>query len=391
MAEHNHKERAHALLSPSGAHRWMRCTPSARLEDELPEQGETFFTLEGTLAHELAELELLLYAGRLTKKKYKEVYDELTDSEYYSEEMDEYVDTYVTFVIEEYEAALRVDEGAVLKIEDRIDLTRYVEDGFGSNDSVIVGNGRLSVVDLKYGKGVPVSAEDNEQLMLYGLGALYENMLLYDVQTVRMVIVQPRLDSISEWEISAAELLDWAENTVKPKAEMAYAGEGEMNPGDHCRWCRLKAQCPALRDYNLEVAKHRFAEPKLLSDAEILEVFERIDRLTDWAKAVADYVLQEAMNGKQWPGYKLVEGRSRRKWSDEEAAIKTLREKGFTDEEILKMSLEGITKIEKLVGKKAFPDVLGPYVVKPKGKPTLAPEGDKRPALGAESAKEVFS
>ena len=387
MAEH--KKRKHALLSASGASRWMSCTPSARAEEEFPEQGESVFAAEGTLAHELSDVELNKFMGIIKKKEYNTLITKIEKNELYSDEMPEEVQKYTDYVQEQFIDAQRKTDGAELLIEQRVDLTEWIENGFGTNDAIVLADGVMEVIDLKYGKGVRVDATENPQLMLYGLGALHFNSLSYDIHTVRLTIVQPRLNSISSWEIKADELLAWGDEQVKPKAEKAYAGEGELVPGDHCRWCRAKPRCKALAEYNQQLAKHDFEDPDFMTDDELVEAYNAINSIQDWLKSVSTYMLNQALEGRAFPGMKVVAGRSMRRWLDEDKVIEALRDKRFALKDITNTKVKGIGDIEKLVGKANFDDIVGPYVIKPEGKPTLVPETDKRPAIN--DASQDFS
>jgi len=390
MDQINHEERKHALLSASGASRWINCTPSPRLEEKFPEDSSSFYAQEGTLAHELAELELLKSAGFISEKEYKKGYKQIEKSAFYADDMDEHVDVYVTYVLEQYLEAQRLTPGAVLSIEDRIDLTRFIPDGFGTNDAMVISDTILEVTDLKYGRGVRVDAKDNPQLKLYGLGAFHKYELLYDIETIRMTIVQPRLDSISTFDIPAAELVLWGINTVVPKAREAYAGRGELVPGEHCKWCKVKPRCRALAEHSLALAQKEFKDPQLLSDAEVIEVSQKKDALVEWAKSVDSYMLDQALNGKKWDGYKLVEGRANRKFVDEEKAIQLLRDSGLRKKDVVREKIETIGRLEKLVGRENLPEIVGDTLIKPAGRPALVPEDDKRPAMGLEQAKIDF-
>ena len=381
----DHTSRKHALLSASGAARWMNCTPSARLEEHVEERGSNDFAAEGTLAHEFGDWLLKHFNGEVTKRKLNAELKKLRKHRLYTDEMEEEVDKYVTYVIESFKSAKK---GAELMVERKLDFSHVVEEGFGTGDATIAADTVLEMVDLKYGKGIKVDAPENPQLMLYGLGALRMVDLMYDIETVRLTIVQPRLNHISTWEISAADLIAWGEEQVKPKADMAFKGEGTQKAGSWCKWCKVKATCTAIAKQNLALARFEFKEPALLTEDEVLEVYEQQGQLVDWAKAVSEYVQEEAMKGKKWPGYKLVEGRSNRKWRDEDAAIKVLAEK-YKREDYMQEKLKGIVAVSKLVGD----DIdLNPLMVKPPGKPTLAPDTDERPPINsAESAKEDFS
>jgi hypothetical protein len=377
--EANHKDRKHALLSASGASRWLNCTPSARLEEKFEDSADSPYAAEGTLAHEFGELGLKKAMKLITLAQYNKKYKELQKSEHYSAEMDTEVEKYVTFCLEQFNVAKKDCPGAEMLIEEKVDLTEFIEDGFGTCDNNIIADIILEVTDLKYGRGVKVFADENEQLMLYGLGALRLYDLCYDIHTVKLTIFQPRLDHYSSWEISVEDLENWGETVVKPKAKLAYAGEGLQCAGDHCRWCKAKAKCGTLASHNTRLAKHEFQDPHLLTDDLLLKVYEQIGMLTDWANAVSTHILKEALAGKKWKGYKLVEGKSNRKWVDEEKIKEKLIDEGYKSDKILNTKLKGIGDIEKLVGKKEFPALLGEWVDKPQGKPTLVVESDKRP------------
>lgn len=389
MSGVNHEQRAHALLSASGASKWLNCTVAPRLEEGF-EDKESDFAKEGTLAHEFAELGVRLALKQITQKEYDKQTKPLYDSPYYAMDMLDEVQKHVDYVMEVYSEALSRSKDALIQIEEKIDLTHYIEDGFGTNDDVIIADGVLDVIDLKYGKGVRVSAIDNSQLKLYGLGALRANELAFDITTIRLHIVQPRLDHISVWEISAEALRLWGEEVVKPKAIQAYAGEGEQVAGDHCRWCKAKARCKAFADKNLEVAKHEFADPHLLSDQELIDAFKIMPSIQDWLTTVSEYLHTEALKGKKWPEFKLVEGRSNRVWKNDIEVATKLESEGYQESQICNIKLKGIGDIEKLLGKKDFPVILDGLVIKPQGKPSLVPDTDKRPALGVVKAQTDF-
>jgi len=391
MANVNHTNRKHALLSASGATRWINCTPSARLEEKFAESKSSVYAQEGTLAHEFGDLALRLSNKEITKRVYNTEVKKLQKSPLYTDEMEEEVDKYTTYVLEEFNAAKRETPGAVLMVEKRLDYSHIVEGGFGTGDSTIIADRLMHVIDLKYGKGIRVDADENAQLMLYGIGALRATDLLFDIDTIRLTIVQPRLNHISTWDISVLDLIDWAESIVKPKAAMAYVGDGVQKAGSWCKWCKVKPMCATLAAQNVELAKHEFADPYLLTDDQLLDVYKQQPMLVDWVSAVAEYIKNEAIAGKKWKGYKLVEGTARRKWSNEPAIIKTLETKGFNENTYTTTKLNGIGAIEKLVGKSEFGGLLGEYVIKPAGAPILAEEADKRPAMGIEQAVDDFS
>lgn len=394
MGEVNHESRKHALLSASGASRWLNCTPSARLEEKFQESNpmplESDYAAEGTLAHEFGEVNLRLRNKEITSTVYVAETKKLRAHKLYSPEMDGEVEKYVTAVMEAFAVAKNKTPDAKLLIEQHLDFSHIVEKGFGTGDACVISDGVLDIMDLKYGKGIVVDATENEQLMLYGIGALRKLDMSYDIETVRLTIIQPRLDWISSWEISAEALRTWGEEFVKPKAVSAYSGEGEQLPGDHCKWCKVKPMCKALAEMNMDLVKHDFQDPQLVDEADLIGIFKQQPMLVDWVNSVAEYILNKAIQGKKWEGYKLVEGRSNRKWLDEQKVTETLIANQFTPDKFMKTSLSGITDIEKVVGKKKFSELLSSLIIKPPGKPTLVPEGDKRPSMD-ENSKEDFN
>lgn len=371
----NHNDRAHALLSASGSSRWLNCTPSARLEDGEPST-ETEHTREGTLAHEVSEAKLREDLARL---------ELLMRHEMYNEEMDEYTDMYVGYVLENVSAATSSDPAAHFEIEVRVDLQKYVPEGFGTIDAAVISNGTLHVIDLKYGKGVPVSAVDNSQLKLYALGLLEHYSFMYDIDTVVLHIHQPRLDTISVFDIAAQELLAWGTDHVLPKAAEAFAGTGEQKVGSWCTFCKVRNRCRAMAAEMEKVARHDFADRALLSDEELLEVYSKSDMLIRWLSGIESYMLQQALTGKKWNGFKLVEGRSVRRIVSETDAISALITDGWTESDFMNMKLKGLGDLEKLLGKTGFESVLGRLVEKPEGKPTLVKADDKRPEINLAS------
>ena len=364
---------AHAVLSASGSKRWLSCPPSARLERQFPDKaGEA--AQEGTLAHALAEARIRHWLGEISENGLTLRIDSIRHDALYSPEMGAYVSEYVDLCIEKINEA----HGTAL-VEERLDFSRWVKNGFGTGDMVIIGDGVLEIVDLKYGKGVPVSAEGNTQMQLYALGAIEQYGYIYDFDHVRMSIFQPRNGGLSTQLMSVEELLAWGES-IKPIAELAYAGKGDFKAGEHCRFCRAAAQCKALADYNLEIAKLEFRDADLLTDDEVSSVLERVDGLVRYAEKIKTFALAEALKGHKWPGFKVVAGRSNRKITDAVKAVKLLRGAGYTDDVIYKpLELQTITDLEKTITKKKFGELLGSVVEKPPGKPTLVPEDDKRP------------
>ena len=371
---------AHAILSASSAHRWLSCTPSARLEREF-EDRETEAAAEGTAAHALCEHKLKR-ALKLRSKKPTSKYD--------SDEMDSYTDDYVQFVIESIEDARRFCADPTVLIEQRLDFSCYVPEGFGTGDCLIVSDKLLHIIDFKYGQGVLVEAEENPQMMLYALGALKMFESLYDIDTVSMTIFQPRRENVSTWTISVDELMDWADKTLKPKAELAFSGDGEYTPGSWCQFCKAAVKCRARAAENLKLAQSEFKLPPLLTDDEIEEILAQLDNLIKWAKEIQSYAQDAAVNhGKEWCGFKLVAGRSNRKYTDENAVAQAAISAGYKD--IYKKSLITITEMEKLMGKQQFSEILGAFVIKPQGKPTLVPTSDKRQAINVMGAKNEFN
>lgn len=368
----------HAILSASGASRWMACTPSAVLEQQF-ENKSSVFAEEGTLAHELGELTLKLNLGEITKRTFNSKFKKIQENKLYSADMPDYVQTYVDTCLERVSEAKATTPDALFKIEQRLDFSEWVPDGFGTGDFVIIADGTMEVCDLKYGKGVPVSANNNKQMMLYALGAIAEFNFLYDIQKVRMTIIQPRLDNLSTFEVTTEDLLKWAEDYVRPRAELAIKGKGEFCAGDHCKFCRAKAVCRARAEKNMELAKYDFEELALLDNNDVAYILSKIDELVNWAGDVKEFALEQALNGEEYDGFKVVEGRSNRKYADTEAIVEILRDNNFNDPDIFKPSeLITLTNMEKLVGKKKLTELIGDYIVKPPGKPTLVPITDKR-------------
>lgn len=380
----------HAKLSASGAKRWMSCTPSVALEEQFPESSSAYAD-EGTFAHKLAELIINYNLHNMKKAEFNKQFEALKKNPLYNQEMQDYIDDYIRQVWEFQNEAKALCKDYIVLTEQKLDFSEYVEDGWGTGDVVIIADKMLHVIDLKYGKGVGVSAEDNPQLRLYGIGALAAFDMLYDIETVKMTICQPRLEMTTSEELSVEDLKAWGENEVKPKAALATAGEGEFVVGDHCRFCKAKAICRARAEYNLELTKMEFSMPELLTDEEIGEVLRKAEQLANWVTDITEWALAEAINGKKWEGWKLVEGRSNRKYSDEIKVADTLKTAGYDEAVLYEKKLYGITAMEKLVGKKNFESLLNELIIKPQGKPTLVPLTDKRPEISsAQSAQDDF-
>mgnify|MGYP003085497318 FL=1 len=370
----------HAILSPSSSHRWLNCTPSAVLELEF-ENTSSAAAEEGTAAHAFCEHKL---------KKALKMRSKRPVSDYDSDEMQECTDAYVDFVLEQYELAKQTCKDSAILIEQKVDFSEYVPDGFGTADCLIVSDDMLSIIDFKYGQGVLVDAYDNSQMKCYALGALaiYEN--LYDIKEVSMSIFQPRRENVSTWTTSTSELRKWAEEVLKPRADLAIKGEGEFCSGDWCKFCKAAVRCRARAEEKLKLAKDEFKLPPLLTDAEVEEILVVIPDLTSWANSVLAYATDMAVNhGKEWAGFKVIEGRSVRKYKDEEAVIEKAKENGYTD--IFKTSLITLTEMQKLMGKKKFEEILGDLIIKPTGKLTLVPNSDKRQKVNVTNAKNEFN
>lgn len=382
----SHADRAHAILSASGAQRWINCTPSARLEDALPDSTSEAAE-QGTAAHELAEWKLLTLLGNAFAGP-------RPVSDWHDEEMEDHTDQYVDHVTAELHRTKKTSPAAFLSIEERLNFSHLVPDGFGTGDAVIVGDGTMTIVDLKYGKGVEVSAENNPQMMLYALGAINTYGMIYDIRQVRMVIYQPRRHNISVWETSVTDLLDWAEQIVKPAATLAHNGEGELKAGEWCQFCRHAPQCTALAAQHFSVVPTdapltpAAPAPDTLTDEQIAQIVQHAGAIKKWLTAVEKHALEAANTGHQYPGLKLVEGRSVRRYADEDAVAQAVQQAG---EDPYERKLHGITTMTKLLGKKKFDDLLGEHLVKPAGAPTLVPETDKRPALTIATPDTVFT
>lgn len=371
--EGNHKDRNHALLSASGASRWMKCNPSARLEDMFPDCSSEYAE-EGTLAHEISELKLTKYLKTMSLRTFNNKMKKLKSHKLYKPEMENYTDVYVDNI---KELLMSFDKPGTAEIEKKVDFSEYVPEGFGTCDFVTVDNGTLYIRDLKYGRGVPVSAQDNPQLMLYSLGAYLEFSLFNDIENINMGIIQPRLDIVSIFEISADELMKWAENEVKPNAEKAFKGEGDFKVGQ-CTFCRAKALCRARAEANMSLETEMKLKGNILSNEEMGEILNRARDVVKWVKDIENYCQQAILRGEYVPGWKVVEGRSVRAFSDTEKAMEVLKEKGVAEELMYERKMLTLTQLEGVVGKKDFNEYVGDFIIKPKGKPTLVPESDKR-------------
>jgi len=364
---------AHAVLSPSSASRWMACTPSARFEQQF-ENTTSVFAEEGTLAHAIGEAIIKLRLQMVTEAAFNLELDFLTRDPLYNAEMLTHAEQYADYCLEDSQP------GDIHAVETRLDITSHVPEGFGTGDYMRVrpSANHLRFRDLKYGKGVPVSAVNNTQLKVYALGALNWWGWIYDIDTVSVGIFQPRLSNNTEWEISVAELMEWANDELRPKAKLAFAGEGEYKPGNHCKFCRARVKCKALADYNLDLFKHELKKHDQLTDEELPAIVKKASLLAAWAKDIEEYMLAEAVKGKKWEGMKLVEGKSDRVFVSASNTEKKLLEAGYTDEIYTPRKLLGITALTKNIGAKAFKELVEPDLRKPAGKPTLVPANDPR-------------
>lgn len=368
---------SHAFLSASSAHRWLHCPPSAKLSSAYPDQASSY-ALEGTCAHKLCEYKLKKALGM-------EACDPRENLSFYNEEMEACAEEYALFVMEQITQAQTTTADPIVLIEQRVDFSRWVPDGFGTADALIIADGVLRIIDYKHGQGVLVEADHNPQMMCYALGAYEMFSALYDIESISMTIFQPRRSNISTFEMSVTDLLIWANTTLKPTAELAFLGEGKYAAGSWCGFCKAKVDCRARAEANLALAKYDFSLPPKLSDADIEAILPVLDDLARWAEDIKDYALTRALSGKTWSGFKVVEGRSNRRYKSPERVAEIITQAGFDPFE---KKLLGITAMQKLIGKTRFEELLTDLIEKPQGKPTLVPDSDKRPALA--TAKDDF-
>ena len=360
----------HAYLAASASHRWLKCPPSARLCAQEEDQGSPY-AQQGTDAHELAAYLTEKALGRNTR-------DPTEDLTWYDAEMQEAAEGYAAFVMEQVAEAKRLCADPMVCIEQTLDFSKWVEHGFGTGDCVIVADDLLHIIDLKYGVGVLVKATDNSQLKCYALGALDTFGDLYDIRRIKLSIYQPRRENVDTFELTTEDLLRWADEVLAPTAKLAYEGEGEFHAGEHCQFCKVKGTCRKRAEYSMELAKYEFAKAPTLSTEEIAEILPKVDSLVSWAEDIKSFALWQALSGVRYPGFKLVEGRSVRKYSDEVAVATVVSNAGYDPYE---KKLLGITAMTRQLGKKKFEELLSGLVVKPQGKPVLAPDTDKRPEL----------
>ncbi len=361
---------SHAILSASSSHRWLSCPPSALANNEAKDTPSEF-ALQGTDAHSLCEYKLRTLLGETLENPVENL-------SYYDEEMESCANEYASFAYAEFEKAKKLCSDPIILIEQRLDFSKWVPEGFGTGDCIIVADETVKVIDFKYGLGILVEAENNPQMMCYALGALALFDGIYDVKNVEMTIFQPRRENVSTFLISKEELLAWAEEVLKPTALLASKGEGEYKAGDHCQFCKIKANCRKRAEYNLELARYDFEMPEKLEDAEIEIILSKADELTSWVNDIKEYALKAALQGKKWSDFKLVEGRSNRKYTNEDAVATKVKEAGFDPYEY---KVLGITAMTKLLGKTTFESLLAGLIEKPQGKPTLVKRSDKRKEL----------
>lgn len=369
----------HAVLSASSSHRWLECPPSARLNAEIADKASEY-AQQGSSAHELAEYKIKSFLG----ENVKDPTDSLT---YFDQEMEDCTDSYAEYVAEQVTKAKEHCKDPIVLVEQRLDFSKWVPQGFGTGDTVIIADDVLTIIDLKYGVGILVEAEKNPQMMCYALGALQLFDGIYDINKVSMTIFQPRREHISTFEITKEELLKWADTVLAPTAQLAASGGSDFKAGAHCQFCKVKATCRKRAEYNLELARYDFEMPATLEDEEIEVILSKVDELIAWGSDVKEYALQSALSGKQWNDWKLVEGRSNRRYTDETVVADTVKAAGYDPYE---HKVLGITAMTKLLGKTKFEKLLGGYLEKPQGKPTLVPMSDKRPAINkaAEAADD---
>lgn len=361
---------SHAILSASGSHRWLECTPSARLSENF-EDVTSSYALEGSMVHLMCEIKLCKALGLPCDEKLPQDFE-------ITQEMEDSSDAYVEYILDILGEIKKTCKDPVVLVEQRLDFSNYVPEGYGTGDCVIVADGIIHIIDYKNGSGVKVDSYENPQMKLYALGVLNLLDCLYNINTVSMTIFQPRIANISTYEMEKDKLIEWANNVLVPRAKLAYEGKGEFVPGDHCRFCKCKIKCTARALANLQLASYEFKTADLLDDDEIEDIIGKIDNLVEWGNSIKEYALNEALKGKKWSKYKLVEGRSNRKFKSEEEVAKVVSDAGYDpyDKKLL-----SITDMTKLLGKAKFVELLDKYIYKPQGKPTLVSIEDKRPEM----------
>lgn len=379
------EERSHAILSASSSHKWLECTPSARLEEKFPNKTSEYME-EGTLAHEIAEFKVRSYfLEAIPKGTYTKRLNKFKKEEHFSEEMLGHTDIYLEYIKGE---AMKTNTKPFIAVEQKVDFSKYVPEGFGTADCILISGETLQVIDFKYGKGVKIDAENNPQMKLYALGVLEQYGMFYPINKIKMSIIQPRLDNISEFEIIKEELVAWGNNTVIPQAQKAFMGLGEYVQGEHCRFCRAKGACEFRAKENMKVIEQIQYQTGILSNADVGEMLTKTDGIEQWIKDLRSYALEEILKGKDIPGWKAVEGKSNRKIMDVDKAFEVLEEIGFDQAILYERKPITLTQLEKVVGKTKLIETIGEFIEKPKGAPTLAKESDKRENFRVSAAEE---
>lgn len=380
------EEKSHAVLSASSSHKWLVCTPSARLEEKFPNKTSEFMA-EGTLAHEIAEFKVKAYFIEvLSKATYTRRLNKLKKEEHFNNEMLIHTDTYLEYIKGE---VLKTKAKPFITFEQKVDYSKYVPEGFGTADCVMISGDTLHVIDFKYGKGIKVDAEENPQMKLYSLGAYEQYGMFYSIQKIRMTIIQPRIDNISEFEMTLEELLKWGEETVKPQAQKAFMGLGDYIQGEHCRLCRAKGACEFRAKENMKVVEEIQSNYNgVLSNDDIGEMLSKTDGIAQWIKDLEAYALEQLLKGENIKGWKAVEGKSNRKIVDIDKAFEILEANGYDATILYEKKPLTLTQLEKAIGKTNLAQAIGDYIEKPKGAPTLAKESDKREPFKVSALEE---
>ena len=379
------EEKAHAVLSASSSHKWLVCTPSATLEEEFPNKTSEYMA-EGTLAHEIAEFRVSSYfLEAMPKSTYTRRLNKFKKEELFDNEMLVHTDTYLEYIKEE---AMKTSNKPFIAVEQRVDFSKYVPEGFGTADCIIISGDTLQVIDFKYGKGVKVEAQDNPQMKLYALGVLSQYGMFYNIKYIKMSIVQPRIDNISSYEIPVEPLLEWGEKIVKPQAQKAFMGIGDFVQGEHCKFCRAKGACEFRATENMKVIKEIQNTTGIVSNDDLGEMLSKTDGIEQWIKDLRSYALEQILKGEKVPGWKAVEGKSNRKIVDVDKAFEILEANGYDKAILYERKPITLTQLEKVVGKKKLSETIGDYIEKPKGAPTLAKEEDKRELYKVSAAEE---
>lgn len=382
------EEKSHALLSASGSHKWLKCPPSARLEEKFPDKTSEFME-EGTLAHEIAEFKVKSYfLEPIPKATYTRRLNKFKKEARFDNEMLIHTDTYLEYIKGE---AMQSNSKPFIVVEQKIDFNKYVPEGFGTADCVLINGNTLQVIDFKYGKGVKVDAEDNPQMKLYALGVLEQYGMLYNIQNIKMSIVQPRIDNVSSYEMPVENLIEWGENVVKPQAQKAFMGLGEYLQGEHCKFCKAKGACEFRAKENMQIVEEIQKTTGVVSNAELGEMITKTDGIEQWLKDIKTYALEQLLKGHEVPGWKAVEGKSNRKLVDVDKAFEILEANGYDSAILYEKKPLTLTQLEKTIGKSKIAEAIGDYIEKPKGAPTLAKESDKRETYKISAAEEFIN